>query len=184
MFVAELGSSWEKLGLVLVSAPVAYLALIAFSRLAGLRSFSQMTNFDLAATVAFGSMLATTAVSTEVSLVQGGLALAVLFGVQALTARVRRYKSFEWIFDNRPLLLMRGTEMLPQNIRRAKVTESDIRAKLRLAGVTHLGQVDAVVLETTGDVSVLLKDPEGRPLDPALLSTVDCGDDPSRVKAT
>lgn len=184
MFAAELGASWKTLGLVAVSAPAAYLALIAFSRLAGLRSFSQMTNFDLAATVAFGSMLATTVVNTKVSLVQGGLGLAVLFGTQALIARGRRYRSLEWIFDNRPLLLMRGTEMLPQNVRRAKVTESDIRAKLRLAGVTHLGQVEAVVLETTGEVSVLLKDSEGRPLDPKLLSTVDCGDDPSRVQAT
>jgi uncharacterized membrane protein YcaP (DUF421 family) len=40
------------------------------------------------------------------------------------------------------------------------MTEDDLRQKLRGAGITELRQVALVVLETTGDVSVLEESPE------------------------
>ncbi|MFB9802290.1 DUF421 domain-containing protein [Streptomonospora salina] len=155
-----------------MTAPVAYLGLITFSKLAGLRSFSEMTNFDLAATVAFGSMLATTIVNPEVSLLQGGVALAVLFTVQAAVAQARFRFRLQLLLENRPLLLMRDSRMLPKNLRKARMTENDLRSKLRLAGVTSVEHVSAAVLETTGDVSVLLENADGRPLDTDLLTSV------------
>ena len=132
-----------------------------------------MTNFDLAATIIFGSMAATTAVSTSTSLVQGVVALGVLFAVQALVAYLRRLKVAERTVDNRPLLLMEGTEVLTDNVARARMTDDDLRSKLRLAGVVRVEQVAAVVLETTGSVSVLTADEQGgRSLDPSLLQAV------------
>ena len=58
--------------------------------------------------------------------------------------------------------------MLHDNLETTKVTASDVRAKLREANVTDWSQVRAVVLETTGDVSVL----HGETLDPTLLEGV------------
>ncbi|RNL84884.1 DUF421 domain-containing protein [Halostreptopolyspora alba] len=175
MFLQQWGTSWETVVIVLVSAPAAYLVLVAFSRIAGLRSFSQMTNFDLAATVAFGSMLATTIVNSNISLLQGVVAMGALFGAQALMARTRLRSRLERVLDNRPLLLMRHSRMLPQNMRKAKVTENDLVSKLRLAGVTRMDQVDAVVLETTGEVSVLRYNTDGSATDPVLLASVVAG---------
>lgn len=50
---------------------------------------------------------------------------------------------------------MRGSEILDDNLKEAEVTHDDLRAKLREANVTQLSQVKAVVMESTGDVSVL-----------------------------
>ncbi|SNR74760.1 Protein of unknown function [Haloechinothrix alba] len=172
MFPEDLGSSFEPLAVVAVSSLAIYLALIAYSRLAGLRSFAQMTNFDLAATVAFGSITATTAVSTNTSLLQGLLALGVLFAVQALIARMRRYRPVEHAVDNRPMLLMCGSEVLAHNLAKAQMTRDDLNSKLRLAGVTRVEQVRAVVLEATGEVSVLTEVPDGRTLEPELFAGI------------
>lgn len=57
------------------------------------------------------------------------------------------------------MLLMRRGRILHENMRRANVTENDLRSKLREANVTRREQVDAVVLETTGDMSVMHGDP-------------------------
>ncbi len=168
-------ASWQTLALVAVSTVAVYLALIAFSRVAGLRSFSQMTNFDFAATVAFGSITATTATSPDISLVQGVLALAMLFATQSLLAYMRKRPKVERLADNRPLLLIEDAHELTENLDRAQMTRNDLYAKLRLAGVTHLDQVDVAVLETTGEVSVLRVDPDGRPVDPRLLANVEGG---------
>ncbi len=48
-----------------------------------------------------------------------------------------------------------GVELLSEHLDEARMTEDDLRSKLRMAGVTHPDQVLAVVLESTGDVAVL-----------------------------
>ncbi|GAA3737291.1 DUF421 domain-containing protein [Salinactinospora qingdaonensis] len=173
---SEIGASWESLALVLITTVGAYLALIGLSRITGLRSFSQMTNFDLAATVAFGSIVATTAVSGSTSLLQGIVGLTVLFVVQSLLARLRKRNGGERVLDNGPLLLMSGATVLGDNLDKVQMTRNDLRSKLRLAGVTRIDHVEAVVLEPTGDVSVLLVGPDDPPLDPELLTGVDDGE--------
>ena len=47
-----------------------------------------------------------------------------------------------------------------ENLKKARVTESDLRGKLREANVIQLSEVRAVIFETTGDVSVLHSNPD------------------------
>jgi len=57
-------------------------------------------------------------------------------------------------------------------LRAVRMTEDDLYAKLREANVTRWDQVRAVVMESTGDVSVLHADPEAPPLEAGLLHGV------------
>ena len=150
-----------------------YISIILLTRLAGLRSFSKMSSFDFAITVAIGSTIASTVVLKSVSLMKGAVALASLYTVQWVAAVARqRWTLFSRTFDNQALLLMDGKDILDENLRKAQVTRDDLRAKLREANVIHPGQIRAVVMETTGDISVLHADPDGPSLDPELLSEV------------
>lgn len=133
-----------------------YLTLLVLTRLAGLRSFSKMSSFDFAVTVATGSVVAATLLSKQPGLLAGAWALAWLFGMQALVSWGRRHGSWvSCLVDNRPLLLMAGPHVIAAHLDQARITEADLYAKLRMAGITHREQLFAVVLETTGDVSVL-----------------------------
>jgi len=76
------------------------------------------------------------------------------------------------VIDNQPLLLMDGPKVRSDNLRRANMTEADLRAKLREANVTQLEQVQAVVMESTGDVSVLHGPPDAGSPDEGLLRDV------------
>lgn len=172
MFASGLGASWQTLAVVAICTAGAYLALILFSRAAGLRSFAEMTNFDLAATIAFGSMVASTAVTTSASLLAGVVGLAVLFSIQWMLAQVRRRRRLHRLLDGDPLLLMSGDRVLSEHLAVAQMTPSDLRAKLRLAGVTRYDQVGAVVLESTGVVSVLVQGRADPPMDPDLFASV------------
>ncbi|QBI54622.1 DUF421 domain-containing protein [Streptomonospora litoralis] len=180
MLSSGLGATPVALLVVVLATCGAYLALIVFSRLAGLRSFSEMTNFDMAATVAFGSIVATTAVGTT-SLLEGVVGLGVLFTVQALLAWYRRHDGGERLMDSGPLLLMRDTEVIEDNLSRVRMTRGDLCSKLRLAGITTFDQVAAVVMESTGEVSVLRRNPDGTPLEPELLASVSAGDGPPAI---
>jgi uncharacterized membrane protein YcaP (DUF421 family) len=88
--------------------------------------------------------------------------------LQRMVAIARRNSGIEKVVDNQPTLLMVGPEMIEENMHSARITPADLRGKLRAAGITEWSQVQAVVLETTGDVSVL----SGTSLDPSLLEGV------------
>ena len=159
--------------MIVCSAVALYVLLILYTRLVGLRSFSKMSAFDFAITIAIGSILASVTLWQKPTLLEGAVALGVLFGLQFVVGNLRkRLPGVTRLIDNRPLLLMDGTEVLSDNLRRANMTEADLRAKLREANVTRLAQVRAVVMESTGDVSVLHAPPEAPAIDDALLEDV------------
>ena len=149
-----LWTSWTEVWLVVVSAVAIVLTIVALIRVVGLRSLSKMSSFDFAVTIALGSVLGGFAASST-SLANGMLAIAVLLATQTAIALVRQRTSSGRIVDNTPVLLMRDGEFIDAALRRTRVTRSDVIAKLREANAIQLDQVHAVVLESTGDVSVL-----------------------------
>ncbi|HSP02561.1 MAG TPA: YetF domain-containing protein [Acidimicrobiales bacterium] len=168
MTSVEITSSWSQIGFVLLSAGAMLTGIIIYVRIIGLRSFSKMSSFDFAVTVAMGSLLAAVTLSGS-SLVDGLVGAGALLAVQAAIAYGRIRFGLSAVVDNQALLLMAGPTMLEENMRRARVTPDDLRAKLRQANIHRYDQVRYVVLETTGDVSVVQGDGE---LDPDVLADV------------
>ncbi|MCP1200865.1 DUF421 domain-containing protein [Notoacmeibacter sp. MSK16QG-6] len=136
---------------------IGMLWVIALVRINGLRSFSKITSFDFVMTVACGSLLAGCAQADSwAKLAQNMAAFVGLFAIQHLLARLQyRSSRFAKLIGNTPLILMRDGKIDHDALRIARVTEPDLRAKLREANALEKDQVRAVVLETTGDISVL-----------------------------
>lgn len=130
-----------------------------------------MSSFDFAMTVAVGSIIATTVLSDAVSLVDGAIGLFMIYSLQLLAAYLRRYKWMRNIIDNQPTLVMDGEVLLRDNMKSVRVTEGDIRSKLREANVTELSEIKAVVFETTGDLIVLHKK-DSSPIDDWIMKDV------------
>jgi len=167
-------TTWTAVTMVIITAICIYAAVIAFTRFSGLRSFSKMSSFDFAMTVAVGSLIASTILTANPPLLQAIAALAALYILQIAVAKLRRASTFiSKMVDNQPLLLMKGTKFLDKNLNSAKVTHDDLRGKLREANVTQLSQVKAVVMEATGDISVLHNEDPAHELDDELLKNVE-----------
>lgn len=149
------GLSTGAMVAVFLSAVGIYCTVILFTRIAGKRSFSKMSSFDFAMTIAIGSIIGSTLLLDSVNLTTGIAGLASVYILQQLVAYLRRFPSFGNIVENKPLYLMKGPKVLEDNLKRARVTKGDLRAKLREANIIRLSQVKAVVFETTGDISVL-----------------------------
>lgn len=145
--------------------------VILVVRIIGLRAFSKMNSFDFVVTVATGSLLAGASQATGwPGFFQAVIAIASLLGVQFAVALLRnRSDAAESVIQNDPVLLMRNGVILEQALTATRVAEADLFAKLREANVLNVSQVRAVVLETTGDISVL----HGNELQDVLLSGVE-----------
>jgi uncharacterized membrane protein YcaP (DUF421 family) len=126
-------------------------------RVIGLRAFSKMTAFDFVTTVATGSLLAGACQATTwAEFSQPTLAIAALLGAQYVVAQMRQSSDqFERVVENEPVMLMRDGVILDEALRKTRVARADLIAKLREANALDFSQVRAVVLETTGNISVL-----------------------------
>lgn len=134
---------------------ILFFIVIAITRVIGLRSFAKFTTFDFAFTVAVGSIVAAILTSST-SVVQGSFAIFCLLALTAIVAYIQRhYDVVDKLISNKPLLLMDGETILEENMEAAYVSKEQLIAKLREANVLKMNQVKAVVLETTGDISVL-----------------------------
>jgi uncharacterized membrane protein YcaP (DUF421 family) len=132
-----------------------FILIIIITRLIGLRSFAKFTVYDFAITVAIGSIISSTLTSST-SVAHGFVAIAGLLVLTYIfSALQRKSGSLNSLISNKPLLLMQGPEILHANLRTARIHENQLIAKLREANVLNFNQVIAVVLETTGDISVL-----------------------------
>ncbi|MFW6054008.1 MAG: DUF421 domain-containing protein [Persicimonas sp.] len=173
MFEKWLSADPTTLLLVAISTIGIYLAVILFTRLAGLRSFSKMSSFDFAMTVAIGSLVATTLLTSDPPLLVGIVGLATIYGLQETVGLLRRFEWMQKLVDNTPVLVMRDGEILHENLRETQMTEEDLRSKLREHNIFRRSEVRAVVFETTGDVSVLRTRDENLEVEAWLLADVE-----------
>ncbi|HEY8580587.1 MAG TPA: YetF domain-containing protein [Beijerinckiaceae bacterium] len=153
---------------VLVVGTAAYAAIAVILRTSGKRTLSKLNAFDFVVTIALGSTLATIILSKDVALAEGVTALALLAALQYVVAwlcvRSRRVEA--WV-KSEPALLMRRGVYLEDAMRRERVTEGEIVAAVRGAGGGDLAEIDAVILETDGTLSVVRSQVEGRSTSPA-----------------
>lgn len=151
---------WAALARTALVAPLAYLALLVVVRLSGKRALAKLNAFDLIITVALGSVLASVAVSPNVSLASGAAAFALLIGLQyAIAYLSTQFVPFQRAVKATPTLLVRHGSLLDDALADQRVTRSEILQVLRQQGLASLDEVAAVVLETDGSLSVVKRGP-------------------------
>lgn len=151
-------NSWFALMRTVLVGSLAYIGLIILLRASGKRTLSKMNAFDLVITVALGSTLATIALSADVALAQGLVALGLLIVLQfAITWSSVRWRWVRRAVTGEPSLLFYRNQYLPAALRRTRVTEEEVRAAIRGGGHAALEDVQAVVLETDGSFSIVGK---------------------------
>ena len=147
---------WEAPARTLVLGVLAYALLILCLRWSGKRTLSKMNAFDLIVTVSLGSVLASILLSKSVALTEGVLALGILILLQFLVTWTSvRLGWVRRLVTGEPQLLLHHGAFIEAALMQARVTEDEVRAVVRSAGIGDLAHVGAVVLETDGSFSVV-----------------------------
>lgn len=165
-------ASGESLIEICLSAIGIYITIIILTRLAGKRSFSKISGFDFAVTISIGALIATTILSSSVTLIQGMVGLTAIFLLEIISTSLRQSPLYRKAVDNSPLLLMDGSVILDDNLKKVKLSRADLMANLRRSNVIDLSQVKAVVFEITGEISVLHSDKEEQELEGIIIKDV------------
>lgn len=142
-------------------AVVLYIALIIATRMMGHRQVGILSGHNYLVAAGIVSLAAVRMVSPESSLAAGLVIVFVYAGVNVLLSYLD-IKSPDAI-DRQPTILMEGGRLLRPNLFDCHVTLDNLLGQLRLKGAHNLSELDTIVLEPYGKISVVKK-PEALPL--------------------
>ncbi|MBB5274355.1 uncharacterized membrane protein YcaP (DUF421 family) [Rhizobium rosettiformans] len=147
---------WPGIARTLLVGTLAYVTLVLFLRISGKRTLSKLNAFDLVVTVALGSTLSAILLQESIALAEGATALGLLILLQYLvTFASVRSNSVAKLIRSEPTLIVRSGSFCHDAMMRQRITEDEIMSAVRSNGSQGLDEVEAVVLESDGTLSII-----------------------------
>ena len=138
-----------------------YILVFAVIRLTGKRQLSDLQPFDLITTLLIADLASMPASDTGMPLAYGIVPILTLFLVQMGVAWLSmKWEGFRYVMCGRPLLMIAKGQVQENSLRDARYTLNDLMEQLRTAGTFSIADVEYAILETNGELSVLLKGPK------------------------
>lgn len=148
--------NWQSIGRTFVITVLAYVAMILLLRVSGKRTLSKMNAFDFVVTIALGSTLAAVSLNKNIALADGILAFFIFiflqYGITWLSVRTKIMKN---LVTSQPSLLLFKGKLLEENLIQERITIEELNMATRKKGISDYKDVDVIVLETTGDITVI-----------------------------
>lgn len=147
-----------ELVLILIRSIVAFILLLLMARIMGKKQISQLTFFDYCVGITIGSIAATMSVDQNVKALNGLMAL-IIWGLFPILLAYTSLKSmvFTKMVDGTATIMIQNGEILEKNLKKELFTLDELMLSLREKGVFKVSDVEMAVLETNGQLSVMLK---------------------------
>lgn len=147
---------------IALRATVIFVALYVLVRLMGKRELGQMTPFELIVLVVIGDLIQQGVTQNDFSLTGAIIAVSTI----AFLALLMSWASYLWPWAERllegvPRVIVQDGEILTDNLRRNRLTASEIESEMRLAGIGHLRDVAWAILEPRGKISFIQRAEDG-----------------------
>jgi uncharacterized membrane protein YcaP (DUF421 family) len=136
---------------------VVYFFLLLLFRLAGKRTLSQDTNFDLVLLLIISETTQQAMVDNDHSLTNGFLLIMTLIGTSiGLSLLKQRFPALEQWLDGTPLIILENGKGLKARMDKTRVDEVDILEAARsLHGLERLEQIKYAILERNGSITIV-----------------------------
>jgi uncharacterized membrane protein YcaP (DUF421 family) len=134
-----------------------YIFLFAVFRIAGKRTLSQATSFDLVLLLIISEVTQQAMVDSDLSITNSFVLILTLVGITILLAYLKqRIPRLERIIDDVPLLLVDNGRQIHRHMDRERVDERDILEAARMQhGLERMEQIKYAVLERNGAISII-----------------------------
>ncbi|MBO4452609.1 MAG: DUF421 domain-containing protein [Clostridia bacterium] len=143
---------------ILIRAVLFYFILTIFMRFMGKRQIGEMQMTEFVTMVMLSEMAVLPVTDGEIPLLHGLVPLAVISCAEvAVSFFTSRSKKLLSLISGDPLCLLSGGKYDEKNLKRARISKEDVEAQIRINGYTGPEQVDYVILERTGKMSVIPK---------------------------
>lgn len=143
-----------------------YIVVIISMRLMGKRQIGQLQPFEFAVAVMISEIAALPLTEDDRKLHHALIPIAVLVVCQLVISYISvKSLRFRGYICGKPSILIRNGRMLEKNMRREMCTINELLEQLRFHSVQNISDVEYAILETNGQLSVILKS-QKRPVTP------------------
>jgi uncharacterized membrane protein YcaP (DUF421 family) len=147
---------------IFLRATIIFGALYVLMRLLGKRELGQMTPFELIVLVVIGDLIQQGVTQNDFSLTGAIIAVSTI----AFWALVMSWASYLWpsaerLLEGEPRVIVRDGELIDTNLRRNRLTRSEIESEMRLAGISSMRDVAWAILEPRGKISFIQRSAGG-----------------------
>jgi uncharacterized membrane protein YcaP (DUF421 family) len=136
---------------------VVYVFLLLIFRIAGKRTLSENTNFDLVLLLIISETTQQAMVDNDHSITNGFLLILTLIGASiGLSLLKQRFPAVEQWLEGTPLVIIENGKVLADRMDKTRVDEADILEAARsLRGLERLEQIKYAIVERNGDITIV-----------------------------
>ena len=158
------------MGVVLLRTAIVYAVIIASMRLMGKRQLGDLELSELVVTVLVADVAVIPIENADVPLTRGIAPVLLLFVLEYLlsVAALRSVKLRLALFG-RPSVIIENGKIMQREMQRNRFTPEELLQELRNQGVEDITSVARAVLETSGQLNVILR-AENRPVTAQLMN--------------
>ena len=147
--------NWEFLAEISIRTIAMYFIILIGLRLLGKRGVRQLSVFELVVIISLGSAAGDPMFYKEVGLMVPIVVFTVIVGAYRLTTFfMAKSKKFDDLVEGTPSYLIKEGEFSIEDFGKEDLAYDEFFADLRLLSISHLGQVESAILETSGNLSV------------------------------
>ncbi|ALA58776.1 DUF421 domain-containing protein [Nitrospira moscoviensis] len=144
---------------VVLRALAVYVFLMIVFRMAGRRTLTEMTSFDLILLLILSEATQNAMIGNSYSVTNACLVIVTLVGLDILFSQLKHRSSLieRWL-DGVPMIIVENGLPLKELMDKARVDEDDIMMAARTShGLERMEQIKYAVLESSGGISIIPK---------------------------
>lgn len=145
---------------------ILYILVLIVMRLMGKREIGQLQPFELAIAIMIADLASIPMADTGIPITSGIIPILALLLLHVLISiiNLKSIKVREFISGKPRILIYRG-KLDEQALKKERITINELQERLRDREVVNIGDVEYAILETSGQITVILK-PDKRTITP------------------
>ncbi|MEK5269905.1 DUF421 domain-containing protein [Aeribacillus sp. FSL K6-8394] len=138
------------------------LAIIAglffISKLLGKKQLSKLSFFEYVVGITIGDIAGTLSMDTNLNLTNGIISIAIWVMIPVIISFISmKSPSFQQFIEGKPTVFIKNGKIMEENLKKEKYPLAALLEQLRKNNVHHASDVEFAILETTGELSIMLK---------------------------
>jgi len=152
--------------LVIIRTLILYATTVLLLRVMGKRQIGQLQPYELVVIIMISELAAIPMQNTGIPLLSGLIPIFILVTAQVTLSYISlKSERARGVICGTPSIVIENSRIVEDELRRQRLNLNDLLEQLRLKNVSDISDVEYAILETSGQLSVILKS-EKRPVEP------------------
>ena len=153
--------AWRRITVanMIVRALLLYVFLMTSMKFMGKRQIGEMQMTEFITMMMLSELAVLPVTDNDIPLLHGVLPLAVISSIEVILSFIAsRSRKFMVFMNGNPVVLMKDGDYVTENLKKTRISVDDVETQIRIGGYKSKDEVDTVILERTGKMSILPKD--------------------------